>query len=150
MAYKVRIDTSKYKDRRCSQKNWEPGTMNDFMHAINGWSIRENNLQELKWRINYIGGCGSCGVNEETWGAYQAWVEKHEKKNYIEFMDVLCEFKRKEKVKVYGFAQGYFNVDKIIDELKKNGSVRIPFSRFYDTRQYIKNMDGCFIEILKV
>ena len=47
MAYKVRIDTSKYKDRRCSQKNWEPGTMNDFMHAINGWSIRENNLQEL-------------------------------------------------------------------------------------------------------
>lgn len=150
MAYKVRIDTSKYKDRRCSQKNWEPGTMNDFMHAINGWSIRENNLQELKWRINYIGGNGACGVNEETWGAYQEWVEKHQKKNYIEFMDILCGFKRKEQVKVYGFAQGYFNVDKVIEELKKNGSVRIPFSRFYDIRQYIKNMDGCFIEILKV
>ena len=44
----------------------------------------------------------------------------------------------------------WYTKDKIIDELRKNGSVRIPFSRFYDTRQYIKNMDGCFIEILKV
>ena len=150
MAYKVIINTTKYKDRRCSQKNWEPGTMNDFMHAINGWSIRENNLQELKWRINYIAGCGACGVNEDTWCKYQEWVEKYQKKNYIEFMDNLCGFKRKEQVKVYGFAQGYFNVEKVIEEVKKTGKAKIPFSWFYDSRQYLRNMDGCFVEILKV
>ena len=55
MAYRVSIDTSAYKDKKCSEKNWEAGTMNDFMHAINGWSIREGNLRELSWRLSYLG-----------------------------------------------------------------------------------------------
>ena len=72
MAYKVRIDTSAYKDRKCSQKNWEPGTLNDFMHAINGWSIRENNLRELNWRISYLG----------SWAPYQGVPQSNA---YFEF-----------------------------------------------------------------
>ncbi len=150
MAYKVRIDTSNYKDRRCSQKNWESGTMNDFMHAIDGWSVRENNLQELKWRINYIAGMGSCGVTDEDKAKYLDWCNRHQKKNYVTFMDNLCGFERKEKVKAYGFTQGYVRAEFIIEELRKNGIVKIPFSKFYDSRQYLKNMDGCFVEITRI
>ena len=73
MAYKVIINTNSYKDRRCSEKNWEPGTMNNFMHSINGWSIREGNLRDLKWRLYYIAGSGACGVDNETWPIYQEW-----------------------------------------------------------------------------
>lgn len=34
--YRVKINTDSYKCKRCSKKNWEPGTMNDYMLAING------------------------------------------------------------------------------------------------------------------
>lgn len=38
MVYIMRIDTTKYKDHKnISRKNWEPGTMDDYMHAINGF-----------------------------------------------------------------------------------------------------------------
>ena len=151
MAYKVRIDTSAYKDRKCSQKNWEPGTLNDFMHAINGWSIRENNLRELNWRISYLGSWAPYQASGDNYPIYKTWLERNdEKKNYIKFWDNMCEFERRLPVAMYGFSQGYFDIDKKIEELKKNGVVRIPFKSYYDTRQYLKNMDGCFIEITKV
>ena len=56
MAYRFTVNTESYKDMRCSEKNWEPGTLNDFMHTLNGWTIRENNLREVAWRIAYFGG----------------------------------------------------------------------------------------------
>lgn len=149
MAYRVRIDTSMYKDRRCSEKNWEPGTMNDFMHAINGWVVRENNLKELKWRIQYIGHIGGYPSNEEDFEIYKLWLERHSKKNKIIFKDKLCQMERIEPVRMYGFAQGYVNIDKIIEKVLKDGSVKIPFSSFYDKRQYIKNLDGCYVLIEK-
>ena len=31
MPYRVTISTAAYKPRRCSVKNWEPGTVNDFI-----------------------------------------------------------------------------------------------------------------------
>lgn len=34
--YKMIINTDTYKCKRCSKKNWEPGTLNDYMIAING------------------------------------------------------------------------------------------------------------------
>ena len=34
--YKMMIHTGAYKPKRCSKKNWEPGTQNDYMAAING------------------------------------------------------------------------------------------------------------------
>lgn len=150
MAYKVSINTNSYKDRRCSEKNWEPGTMNNFMHAINGWSIREGNLRDLKWRLYYIAGSGACGVDNETWPIYQEWELKHRNKNYVKYRDVLCELDRNEMVKVPGFAQGYVNIEAIVEKVKREGSARIYFKDFYDMRQYIKNMDGCYVEITKV
>ena len=151
MAYKVRIDTSKYINLRCSEKNWSSGTMNDFMNAINGWSIRENNLRELRWRICYLGGWAPYQGRGDNYPMYKASLEKHDKtKNFIKFYDRMCKFERREPVKMYGFAQGYFDMDKKIEELKKNGIVRIYFKEFYDVRQYKKNLDGCFIEITRV
>ena len=37
-----------------------------------------------------------------------------------------------------------------MEELKKNGVVRVPFKWLYDIRQYDKNMNGCYMEIKKV
>lgn len=34
--YRFKINTDSYKCKRCSKKNWEPGTMNDYMLAIYG------------------------------------------------------------------------------------------------------------------
>ena len=152
MAYKVRIDTSAYKDRKCSQKNWEPGTLNDFMHAINGWSIRENNLRELNWRISYLGSWAPYQASGDNYPIYKAWLERNdEKKNYVKFWDNMCEFERKMPVQMYGFAQGHFDIDKVIKEVRENGSAKIPFSWYYDIRQSgYKNMKDCFIEIIKV
>ena len=151
MAYKFRIDTSKYRSLACSQKNWESGTLNDFMKAINNWTIRENNLREVSWRISYLGSWAPSGASGDNYPMYREWLEKHDaRKNFIKFWDSMCEFERRLPVAMYGFAQGYFDIDKKIEELKKNGVVRIYFKEYYDIRQFKKNMDGCFIEITKV
>lgn len=150
MPYKVSINTDSYKERRCSERNWEPGTMNDFMHAINGWSVRESNLRELKWRLHYIAGHVPCSIDGETRPIYQEWENKHKKKNYVKYNDRMCGFERTDQVKMYGFAQGYVNIGAVIEKVKKEGSVRIYFKDFYDMRQYVRNMDGCYVEVTKV
>lgn len=149
MAYRVSIDTSSYKDRKCSEKNWEPGTMNDFMHAINGWVVRENNLKELRWRLMFIAHIGGYPSDSEEYEKYKLWMERHKNKNKIKFKDILCDLERIEPVRMYGFAQGYINIDKVIDKVLKEGSAKIQFRSLYDSRQYIKNLDGCYILIEK-
>jgi hypothetical protein len=150
--FKVRISTDAYKPRRCSKKNWEPGTMNDFMEALNQWNNIEPDKQCLRWRIAMF--AHNCMENnwdtEKNWytDKYKEW--ENNPKNKITYFDKLCEFERTSNIEVYGFAQGYFNVDKVIKELNEKGKVRIPFSWAYDSRQYLKNMDGCFMEIIKI
>ena len=109
-------------------------------------------MRELDWRISYLGGRAPSGASGDNYPVYKAWLEKHdEKKNYIKLWDNMCEFERRMPVQMYGFAQGYFNQDKKIEELRKNGVVRIYFKEYYDIRQsYYKAVDGCFIEITKV
>lgn len=34
--YQVRINTDAYKKHKANTQNWEKGTLNDFMEAING------------------------------------------------------------------------------------------------------------------
>lgn len=46
--------------------------------------------------------------------------------------------------------QGYFDIDKVLEQLKKEGFAKVLFSWLYDTRQYDKCMDGCYMEITKV
>ena len=52
--YQAVINTDGYKLMPCSKKNWEAGTVNDFMLAINGWKSTERSLQEVRWRIEML------------------------------------------------------------------------------------------------
>jgi hypothetical protein len=54
--YKVTINTDSYKLGSCSKKNWEPGTRNDYMLAINGLTRTLNNMREVMWQIELFRG----------------------------------------------------------------------------------------------
>lgn len=144
--YKVVINTDSYRPRRCSEKNWEPGTMNDYMKAINGWKSTEHNLKEVRWRLGMFSGSVVDGAYEDP-----EWFKwKEQAKNNITYYDKLCQQERTSEVTGYGFKQGYINIDSVINELRTKGVVRIKFSQLYDMRQYCKNMNGCYMEITKV
>ena len=83
---------------------------------------------------------------EGNYGLSDRYV-KFLKKNTIKYYDRLCKLHRTQPLSAYGFALGYVNIDEVMKTLKDNGTVQIPFSQFYDIRQYDKNMDGCYIEI---
>ena len=150
MAYRVEVDTTKYVNRRCSRQNWEPGTMNDYMHAINGWVHRETSLKHLQWLLTAI---ERKNKDYNLYGEdpeYTKWWNGVEKKLTIKYMDNLCEFERSQYLGPYGIAQGYFSIGNIINKVKTEGYAEIKFSYFYDIRQYHKNMNGCVIRITKV
>ena len=127
--------------------------MNDFMIALNGWHTTERSLREVYWRIMMFHGIDWL---QDEWDeekgsmseSYLAWLNKS--RNRIYYTDRLCGIERMHRPSGYGFMQGYLNADACIEELKKNGSVTIPFSRLYDIRQYYKGQDGCFMKIEKV
>lgn len=150
--YKVTINTDAYKCRACSKKNWEHGTMNDYMLALNGWHTTEYSIKQVMWRIGMFAGYGYLSEwNKEKTDyskSYKKWRNK--KCNQITYLDRLCGFTRRQEIRGYGFTQGYFNVDDTIKKLKQNGVIRIPFEWLYDARQYYKGMDGCYMEIIKV
>lgn len=157
--YKVIINTDKYKKRRCSKNNWEGGTMNDYMQAVNGWKTTEKNLKEVYWRLNLFQGINwliseydennpdsydgieSFGMSEE----YTKWL--HKRCNEIIYYDKLCGLKRTQAPSGYGCMQGYFNINGKITELKETGKTIIYLHELYDSRQYYKNMDGCYMMI---
>ena len=45
------INTDNYKCGRCSKKNWEPGTRNDYMITINGITRTLYNMREVMWQL---------------------------------------------------------------------------------------------------
>lgn len=144
MAYITKISTGAYKPMRASRNNWENGTTNDFMAALDGWRSRENNLRHVRWRIE---------IFLHGWPKYEE-SQKEEameflKSSKISYFDKLCGFTRTQYVEAPGFHQGYCNIDNLIETLRTEGVVRIPFEAAYDMRQYPKNMDGCFMEIKK-
>ena len=131
--YKVKINTDSYKCKRCSKKNWEPGTMNDYMLAINGITRTIYTKRELIWQLELFRGQSfllseyDSNNPEENFGLSNRYV-KFLKKNTIK----------------------YYDIDKVLDLLKKEGSVKVPFSWLYDIRQYDRCMDECYMEITKV
>lgn len=142
MEYLLRIDTSSYKNKRCSKSNWGPGTINDFMHALNGWRITERSLKGVKRRLCiFTGSLCEEGVDYE-------WCQKNH--GIIQYHDKLCDIIRTAYVSPYGFKQGYLNTGSTIEKLKKEGYVKIPFSSVYDARQYDHHYDGCYLEITAV
>lgn len=141
--YRAKINTDSYKCKRCSKKNWEPGTMNDYMLAINGITRTIYTKRELIWQLELFRGQSfllseyDSNNPEENLGLSNRYV-KFLKKNTIKYYDRLCGFERQQYLSGYGFMQGYFDIDKVLDLLKKEGSVKVPFSWLYDIRQYDK------------
>lgn len=153
--YKMQINTDKYVCGRCSKVNWEPGTRNDYMLHINGITRTLNSLREVRWQLELFRGNSFLteewdeSNSEENYCLSDRYV-KFLKKNTIRYFDRLCEFERTQYLSGYGFMQGYFNIGKVLEELKENGTVKVPFKWLYDIRQYDKAMNGCYMEITKV
>lgn len=151
--YKMRIDTSSYKCAACSKENWEPGTRNDYMLAINGITRTLNSMREVMWQLELFRG------NSFLMSEYDE--EKNDEKDYhlssryvrfleentITYHDRMCGFDRHQYLSGYGWMQGYFNIGAVMNELKAKGSVQVPFKWLYDSRQYDSAMDGCYMEI---
>ena len=153
--YEFSVNTDKYICHRCSQRNWEPGTVNDYMLAINGIKRTLNSLKEVLWQLELFRGNSflMSEYSEENPEENYHLSDKYCKfleKNEITYFDRLCGFNRTQYLSGYGFMQGYFNIGEQVQKLKKEGYVKIPFSWLYDVRQYDKNMNGCFVEVKKI
>lgn len=153
--YKMIINTDTYKCGKCSKKNWEPGTRNDYMIAVNGITRTLYNMREIMWQLELFRGNSflSSEYNDnnlkENHGLSDRYI-KFLKKNTIRYYDRLCGFERKQYLSGYGFMQGYFDIGEVMEKLKAEGTVKIPFKWLYDIRQYDKDMDGCYMEITKI
>ena len=151
--YIITINTAAYKPMLANMKCWERGTVNDFMEALNGYKVTETNLREVKRRINVFAGHGYCcdnSNNDMTVNEYFDWLRNPKNKAQITFYDKLCEMERTEDVAPYGFKQGYFDTEGVINTLRTSGKIRIPFEWCYDIRQSMaKRFKGCYMEIIK-
>ena len=151
--YIITISTAAYKPMLVNIKCWERGTVNDFMEALNGYKVTETNLRAVKRRINVFAGRGYCcddSSEDMTVNEYFEWLRNPKNKAQITFFDRLCEFERTEDVSPYGFKQGYFSTEGVINTLKATGKVRIPFEWCYDIRQSMaKRFKDCYMEIIK-
>ena len=152
--YKMTINTDAYKCGRCSKQNWEPGTRNDYMIAINGIKRTLNSMREVMWQLELFRGNYFLesewdeNNNKENHHLSDRYV-KFLEKNTIKYHDRLCGFDRKQYLSGYGWMQGYFSVGEKMEKLKTEGVVKIPFKSLYDMRQYDRAMDGCYMEIVK-
>lgn len=54
--YIITISTEAYKPMRANAQNWERGTINDFMEALNGYKVVETNLEKVMWRLQLFNG----------------------------------------------------------------------------------------------
>lgn len=153
--YKVIINTDAYKCKACSKKNWEPGTMNDYMISINGITRTLYSMREVTWQIELFRGNSFLRSEyddnnpEENYGLSDRYI-KFLQKNTIKYYDRLCGFERSQYLSGYGWMQGCFNIEEVLKKLKAEGIVRIPFKWLYDIRQYDRAMDGCYMEIVKI
>lgn len=147
MSYYARISTDAYRPFRCSTVNWEPGTINSQMAALNGWTSLERSLLEVRWRIEMFlrGSALIAHMNPEELAAYKRWARQS--KNRIVYMDLPCGVEREMRPECPSWHQGYVSIEKLLDILRAKGVVQIPFSYAYDSRQYSKRMDRCFMEI---
>lgn len=145
--YIITINTKAFRPFRCSKKNWEPGTINSIMMALDDWSTVERTEREVEWRINmFLSGHGHPHEGDEM--DYQLWSEQSV--NKISFMDEPCGIERETKPECPGFHQGYYRIEQYMNELQKKRQVCIPFSAAYDGRQYKKNLDGCYMLIKQI
>lgn len=141
--YKIRFNTTNFSNRN-NRRHWEDQLKNDFAVAINGKEFECETEQDLSDRLCFI--AGYCFYNDEDitrWSQYQK-----DNDNYINIKYRDGDVDYKLPYGVYGIAQGYIDIDKVINKVNETGFKAIPFGDFYDLRQgnFFK---GCFIEIWK-
>ena len=83
MSYKVTFHTEAYKSHRASKKNWELGTQNDHIKALNGLPFVEETKEELSWRLLMAGGNTPYELTPESTVRYEAW--RNNPRNTIKF-----------------------------------------------------------------
>lgn len=163
MRYRITINTDSYKCSKCSKDNWEPGTRNDYMLAINERTFTENSLKEVGWLLDMFQG-NTFNIGEWTpensdkvgkYGEYYGMSEKyykwlHKKGHIVKYYDNICNLNRQQWLSGYGFCQGYLDKRKHFEELKKSGITKVFFKELYDVRQYDKNLNGCYMEIKSI
>lgn len=131
--YQMRINTDAYKLSRCSKKNWEPGTKNDYMLAIKGIERTLCNLREVLWQLEMFGGNTFLSSEydeknpEGNYGLSDRYVRLL-KKNEIHYHDRLCNLDRWQYLSGYGFIQGAFSAGTALEVLKKKDYVKVPLS----------------------
>lgn len=119
--YKMTINTDTYKCGRCSKKNWEPGTRNDYMIAINGITRTLYNMREVMWQLELFRGNSfvmseySDGNPEENYGLSDRYI-KFLQKNTIKYHDRLCKLDRQQYLSGYGWMQGDFDIGEIMEK----------------------------------
>lgn len=95
--YKMIINTDTYKCGRCSKKNWEPGTRNDYMIAINGITRTLRSMREVMWQLELFRGCSflssewSANNPEENFGLSDRYC-KFLKKTQLSIMTAYADF----------------------------------------------------------
>ena len=105
--YKMIINTDAYECERCSKKNWEPGTRNDYMLAINGITRTLYSMREVMWQLELFRGNSfimseySDDNPKENHGLSDRYV-KFLKKNTIKYHDRLCGFVKSQCTKRRG------------------------------------------------
>ena len=157
--YKMTINTNTYKREGCSTKKWEHGTWDDYMIAINGITRTLYNMREVMWQLELFRGNSylmseyDANNKEENYHLSDRYV-KFLQKNTIKYYDRLCKHERMQYLSgylsEYGWSQGYLDIGEIMEKLKSEGTVKVPFKWLYHIKLYDKAMDGCYMEITKV
>ena len=100
---------------------------NDFAVAINGKSFECETKLDLYNRLSFIAGHCYSSENEDmlkVWDEYEKNID-----NYFELTDDRYSTQRL-KYGMYGIAQGYFDKDKVIEEVSTTGYYKLPFNHF--------------------
>lgn len=148
MAYQFIIHTKGFKPFQWSKWKREGVRLNNILMAMDGLKFRESSEKALRWRIGLFLHGSYSYVEESDYEIYSNWLNRP--RNKFRYYDPIIMNWLKTQVQIPGFAQGYCNINAIIDAVKKDGVYHLPFSAAYDIRQYSKNMDACFCEIRKV
>lgn len=108
--------------------------MNDYMLAINGITRTIYTKRELIWQLELFRGesflTGLLSEYDRDSEGNLRLSDRYAeflKKNRIKYYDRLCGFEREQYLSGYGFMQGYFDIDKVLEQLKKEGFAKVLF-----------------------
>lgn len=141
--YKIKFNTNKFESK--NRRDWERQLMNDFAVGINNKDFKCETEKELFHTLTFIDGSF---LNSSKYGDFP--YDKFRQDEYYIHLSSEKYGDRKVEAKTYGIAQGYIDIQKVIDKVKEEGSTQICFSDFYDSRQFSCNFfKKCFLEISK-